>query len=138
MAQAAARPWVWLDGVFAAALRRLFMRRIGRDTALIVPFCIILIFASFAACAFLQIRLDKGHAVAQATLFEQTRALDLARATAASLDHYARMGAVFAAGPEQYRSAEFGRAEPAIGDIAVWDGTGRQLARLDALAAMEL
>jgi signal transduction histidine kinase len=138
MAQAAARPWVWLDGVYAAALRRPFMRRIGRDTALIVPVCIILIFGSFAACTLLQIRLDKGHALALAARFQQTRALDLARATAASLDHYARMGAVFAAGPELYRSAEFGRAEPAIKDIVVWDGAGRQLARLDALAAKAL
>jgi len=138
MAEATARPWVWLDGVCAAALRRPLMRRISRETGLIVPICIVLICGSFAACALLQMRLDKSHSLAQAARFQQGRAADLARATAATLNRYARMGAVFAANPEQYRSAELGRAEPAIHDIAVWDNGGRQLARLQALAGKML
>ena len=48
------------------------------------------------------------------------------------------MGAVFAASPEQYRSADLGRAEPAIRDIAVWDASGAQQARLDADRAQPL
>jgi signal transduction histidine kinase len=54
------------------------------------------------------------------------------------LDPYARMGRVFAAGPDKYRTAELGRAEPAIRDIAVWDAAGHPIARLDPLAAAAL
>src|SRR3954470_19935128 len=70
--------------------------------------------------------------------FEQARARDIAAAAAGTLDRYARMGRVFAAGPEQYRSAELGRAEPAIRDIAVWDAAGVPLARLDPTAVTAL
>src|SRR5579875_1670601 len=132
MAEATARPWMWLDGILAAAARGIFVRRLGRDMRFTVALCIILICGSFAATALLAMRLDKSHALAQATRFEQARATDLARATAATLDRYARMGAVFAASPAQYRSADLGRVEPAIRDIAVWDSAGVELARLDA------
>jgi signal transduction histidine kinase len=139
MAEATARPsswWgVWLDGMYAAAAQWVFVRRFGRDIRVTVPLCIILICGSFAATALLEMRLDKNHALDQARHFERARAADLARATAASLDRYARMGAVFAAGPEEYRSADLSRAEPAIRDIAVWDAGGTQTARLDATAA---
>ncbi len=139
MAEATARPsswWgVWLDGIYAAATQWVFVRRFGRDIRVTVPVCIILICGSFAATALLEMRLDKNHALDQARHFERARAADLARATAASLDRYARMGAVFAAGPEEYRSADLAKAEPAIRDIAVWDAGGTQTARLDATAA---
>jgi signal transduction histidine kinase len=138
MAEATARPWDRLDGMVAAAFRHPFARRLTRDTRLTIPLCIILICGSFAACALLQMRLDKSHALAQAARFEQLRAGDLARAGAATLDRYARMGAVFAASPEQYRSADLAKAEPAITDIAVWDRSAIQLARLDATAPTPL
>jgi signal transduction histidine kinase len=138
MAEATARPWDRLDGIFAAAFRHPFVRRLTRDGRLTIPLCIVLICGSFAACALLQMRLDKSHALAQATRFEQGRAADLARATAAALDRDARMGAVFAASPEQYRSADLAKAEPAIRDIAVWDGHGAQLARFDTTATAPL
>jgi len=124
--------------MIAAAIHWPFAGRFGRDIRFTVPLCIILICGSFAATALLQMRLDKSHALAQAQRFEQARADDLAGATAATLDRYARMGAVFAASPEQYRSADLARAEPAIRDIAVWDADGRQQARLDATAAQPL
>jgi len=138
MAEATVRPWVWLDGMCAAAIQWPFVRRFGRDIRVTVPLCIILICGSFAATALLEMRLDKNHALDQARHFEQARATDLAHATAAALDRYARMGAVFAAGPEEYRSADLSRAEPTIRDIAVWDANGTQLARLDAAAARPL
>jgi len=138
MAEATARHWVWLDGLIAAAIRWSFARRFGRDVRFIVPLCIVLICGSFAASALIAMRLDKNHALAQATRLEQVRAFDLARATGAELDRYARMGAVFAASPEQYRSADLGRAEPAIRDIAVWDADGIQRSRLDATAVRPL
>jgi signal transduction histidine kinase len=139
MAEATARPsswWgVWLDGMYAAATQWPFVRRVGRDIRVTIPLCIILICGSFAATALLEMRLDKNHALDQARHFERARAADLARATAATLDRYTRMGAVFAAGPEEYRSADLSRAEPAIRDIAVWDAGGTQTSRLDATAA---
>jgi signal transduction histidine kinase len=138
MAEATARPWIRLDGLFATAFRWPMARRFGRDIRFTVPLCIILICGSFAATALLQMRLDKSHALAQAARFEQARAADLADATAATLNRYARMGAVFAAGPAEYRSADLGRAEPAIRDIAVWDAKGLQQARLDATATQSL
>ncbi|HEY1877296.1 MAG TPA: HAMP domain-containing sensor histidine kinase [Rhizomicrobium sp.] len=138
MAEATARPWTRLEGLIAAAIRWSFAWRFGRDIRFIVPLCIVLICGSFAASALIAMRLDKNHALAQATRLEQARVLDLARATGAGLDRYARMGAVFAASPEQFRSADLGRAEPAIRDIAVWDADGIQRSRLDATAVRPL
>ncbi len=133
MAEAALRPWTALDG--AAVLGWSFVRRIARDARFTVPICIILICGSFAAAALLQMRMDRGRALAQAATFERARATDVARAAGATLDRYARLGAVFAASPQQYRSADFGSAEPAIRDIAVWGPDGAQEARFDAVAA---
>jgi signal transduction histidine kinase len=138
MADATTRPSGWLEGIYAAAVRRPFVRRLGRDIRFTVAVCTILICGSFAATALIGMRLDKNHALAQAARFEQRRTVDLAVAAGATLDRYARMGAVFAANPEQYRSADLSRAEPAIRDIAVWDAQGRQQARLDATAARPL
>ena len=135
---AEARPQVWLDSMLAAAGRWPLVRRFGRDIRFTVPVCIILICGSFAASAVLEMRLDRSHALSQAARFEQTRALDAARVTGAALDRYARMGAVFAASPEEFRSADLARAEPAIRDIVVWDEAGGQRARLSATAVRPL
>ena len=117
MAEAALRLWTGLDG--AAVLTGSVVRRAARDVRFIVPICIILICGSFAAAALLQMRMDRGRALAQAATFERARAADIARSTGETLDRYVRLGAVFAAGPQLYRSADLGRAEPAIRDIAV-------------------
>ena len=135
MAEASIRPWVWRDGLYATASRLPFARRLGRDIRLTVALCIVLICGSFAATALLAMRLDKSHALAQAQAFEQARARDLAAVTGRTLDRYARMGVVFASGPEQYRAADLSRAEPAIRDILVWNASGAQQARLNATAA---
>ncbi len=134
MAEAATRPWNRWDGAFAAILQRPLARRITRDTRLAVPVCIILICGCFAAAALLQMRLDRSHALGQAAVFERERATTIARATSQTLDRYARLGGVFAASPQQYRSADVARAEPAIRDIAVWNPDGSQQARFDATA----
>ena len=133
MAEAVLRLWTGLDG--ATVQGRSFVRRATRDVRFIVPICIILICGSFAAAALLQMRMDRGRALAQAAGFERARIVEVANGAAQALDRYARMGAVFAASPQQYRSADLGRAEPAIRDIAVWGPEGAPLARLDATAA---
>src|SRR6478609_4095471 len=125
MAQATTRPWNRLDGVFTVALRR----PLARDARFIIPVCIILICGCFTAAALLQMRLDRSHALAQAATFETARVQSVAQSAGLTLDRYARLGAVFAASPQQYRSADLGRAEPAIRDIAVWDGRGNRQAR---------
>jgi signal transduction histidine kinase len=133
MAEAVLRLWTGLDG--ATVQGRSFVRRATRDVRFIVPICIILICGSFAAAALLQMRMDRGRALAQAAGFERARIVQVASAAAQTLDRYARMGAVFAASPQQYRSADLGRAEPAIRDIAVWSQSGAPQARFDATAA---
>jgi len=111
-------------GMMAVLLERPLIRRLVRDGRYTVPICIILICGCFAAAALLQMRLARSHALAQAATFERERTGIIARATGQSLDRYARLGAVFAASPQQYRSADLGQAEPAIRDILVWDAAG--------------
>jgi signal transduction histidine kinase len=134
MAEATARPGFWRDGMLVAALQRPLARSLSRDIRFTVPICIILICGSFAAAALLQMRLDRRHALAQAASFERARAADIAQRAGQSLDRYARLGRVFAASPQQYRSADLAKAEPAIRDIAVWGADGTQQARLSAAA----
>ncbi|HWA69351.1 MAG TPA: ATP-binding protein [Rhizomicrobium sp.] len=127
MAEATARPLIWLDGL--AALVR--PRRLLRDARVTIPVCVLLICGCFAATALLQMRLDRAHAIAQAESFGRSRAADIAQATGQTLDRYARLGALFAASPQLFRSAEMARAEPGLRDIIVWQG-GVQQARLTA------
>lgn len=122
----------WSRGILAAVLERPFVRRVLRDGRITVPVCIVLICGCFAAAALLQMRLDRSHALAQAAAFEQERTGMIARATGQALDRYAWLGAVFADSPAQYRSADLGRAEPAIRDIMVWDGAGKLRAQWQA------
>jgi signal transduction histidine kinase len=118
--------------ILAALLEHRFARRLVRDGRYTIPICIILICGCFAAAALLQMRLDRSHALAQATTFERERVQITARNTGQALDRYARLGAVFAASPEQFRSADLLRAESAIRDILVWDADGHQRARFRA------
>jgi len=122
----------------AAVLARPLVRRVFRDIRYTVPICIVLICGCLAAAALLQMRLDRSHALAQAASFERARVAAAARAAGRTLDRYARLGTVFAAAPQQYRSAELGRSEPAIRDILVWDADGTQQARLQPSALADL
>jgi signal transduction histidine kinase len=140
MAEAIARSWERLDGILTGALPFVVrpFSRIGRDVRFTVILCTVLICGSFAACAVLQMRADRAHALDQASHFQQIRAADIAQAVGAALDRDAAMGRAFADSPLQYRSADLGQAAPAIRDIAVWDSSGRQIARLDATARTPL
>ena len=132
MAQATTRPWYRPDGALAAILQRPLARRLTRDARFTIPICIVLICGSFTAAALLQMRLDRSHALTQAAGFESQRVKSVAQNTGRTLDRYARLGTVFAASPQQFRSADLGRAEPAIRDIGVWDALGNYRARLKA------
>ena len=138
MAEATARPSTFrgmpfqiTDGVLAAVSA--FARPLPmsfRDRRILVPLCILSVCASLSAVAALQMGQDRGRALAQAQAAQTQRVQDIARIAAASLDRHARLGAVFAASPQQYRAADLARAEPAIRDIAVYDTGGRILSRL--------
>lgn len=133
MAEATARAGTRLEDMTVALGRHPLLRRLGRDTRLIVPLCILLICGSFAAAAAIQMRLDRIHALTQAEAFHRARAGGIAFGAGRALDRYARMAAVFAASPEVYRGGEVGRAEPAIRDIAVYDAAGRLASHFDPL-----
>ena len=108
-------------------------RRVTRDVRLTVPVCILLICGSFAAAAAIQMRQDRIHALNQAAAFHSARAGGIAFGAGRALDRYARMARVFADSPQLFRSAELGRAEPAITDIAVYGAGGVLQSHLDAL-----
>jgi hypothetical protein len=142
MAEAAARPsnmpGNWLDAARAARwpfVSRPFVSSMFRNIRFVVPACIILICGCFAAAALVQMRLDRAHALEQVTGFAQRSAADRATVVGGTLDRFARMGEAFADSPQQYRSADLARAEPAIRDIAVFDAKGALLSRLDAATA---
>ena len=133
MAEATARSLDRLDGIFAPGQSLVRpLSRIGRSLRLTLLLCALLISASLIACVLLETRQIGMGAGSETARLEHAR--DIAGAAGAVLDRYARMGAVFAQSPEQYRGAELGRAEPAIRDIAVWDAAGTFLTRLDATA----
>ncbi len=75
-------------------------RRTLRNVRLMVPISIALICGSFAAAAVLSIRLDRVHALNQATYFEAARASDLANVAEMTLDRLAATGLGFARNPE--------------------------------------
>jgi signal transduction histidine kinase len=118
---------------FASAGLLTGFRRATRDVRLTVPVCILLICGSFAAAAALQMRLDRIHALDQAAASQQGRAGGIAFGIARTFARFSRMAEVFADGPQMFRSAELGRAEPAIRDIAVYGADGALEAHLDAL-----
>jgi signal transduction histidine kinase len=102
------------------------LRRLLRDTRLIVPVCIVLICGSFAAAALIQIRLDRAHAQSQAAAYEQARADGLARNAGQMLDRHARLGLLYA----DTLHPALARAEPAIRNIALFDAHGAIIATL--------
>ncbi|MCP5412033.1 MAG: HAMP domain-containing histidine kinase [Alphaproteobacteria bacterium] len=123
MARAAAHNMVLAD--IGGAMRRVW-RRMMRDARLTVPVCIILICGSFAAAALIQMRLERSHALAQASAFEQDHANGLAHAAASALDRYARLGRLYA----DTLYPALARAEPAIANIALFDARGQTIATL--------
>src|SRR4051812_30990913 len=88
----------------AAALADRLAHRLSRhpwtrNIRAIVPVCVLLICASFAAATFLSMRMDRLHALNQAGLFEQARAQDIAAMAGAGLDRLAAAGVFYADHP---------------------------------------
>ncbi|HXS05619.1 MAG TPA: HAMP domain-containing sensor histidine kinase [Rhizomicrobium sp.] len=104
-------------------------RHVFRNVRLMVPLCIALICGSFAAAAVLSLRLDRAHAVNQATYFEGERAGDLADIVGAALDRLANDGLTFARNPETRP------ADPALRNIAIFRA-GQLTSALKPLSAL--
>lgn len=93
-----------------------------RNVRLTVPLCLLLICGSFAAATFLSVRMDRLHALNQASMFEANRARDLAAVAAANLDRFAKAGAFYADHPGNEPSST------GLRNIAVFDSGGAMLA----------
>ena len=97
------------------------MRRLVRNVRLTVPICLILICGSFAAATLLSMRMDRAHALNEASLFESARARDLAAVAGANLDRMAEAGILYADNPG---------TDPKVAglhNIAVFDKSGAVL-----------
>ncbi len=75
-------------------------RRVLRNVRLMVPDFHRADLRQLAVAAVLSIRLDRTHALNQATYFEEARAGDLANVAGAALDRFAATGLGFARNPE--------------------------------------
>src|SRR5258706_6215424 len=73
-------------------------RRTSLNVRITVIVCLVLIAASFAGAAALQMRLDRVRALSQARWYEALRARDIGAAAGASLDRFADAGRSFADG----------------------------------------
>lgn len=114
------------DGAAALVegMGRKLIRPWMRNARLTVPLCLVLIFGCFAAASMLSMRLDRQHALAQAALFENRRAHDLAAVAAANLDRFAALGLAYADNPGSEPAA------PGLINVAVLDPGGAILALL--------
>ncbi|HEY1961572.1 MAG TPA: HAMP domain-containing sensor histidine kinase [Rhizomicrobium sp.] len=103
------------------------MRTATRHVRWTVLISIVLIFGSFVCAAVIQMRLDRVHALNQATAMEARRAGELAADYAAMLDRYAALGTAFAnATPNAETSAALSEAGGAsLENLVVLDGTGQ-------------
>ena len=72
------------------------MRLATRNVRWTILISILLIFGSFVSAAVIQMRLDRMHALDQASAMEARRAQELAADYAATLDRYAALGTAFA------------------------------------------
>ena len=105
------------------------MRVATRNVRWTILISIVLIFGSFVSAAVIQMRLDRIHALDQATVMEARRAQELAADYAATLDRYAALGAAFTnAIPNVETSAALSEAGgPELENVAVLDGAGKLL-----------
>jgi signal transduction histidine kinase len=93
-----------------------FARKSTLNIRLTVLVCLVLIAGSFAGAAALQMRLDRAHALSQASWYEVRRARDIAANVDAALDRLADSGRAFADGRTP--------ATTGIRNIAVFDLSG--------------
>ena len=105
------------------------MRASTRNVRWTVLISILLIFGSFVSAAIIQMRLDRTHALSQASLIESRRAEETASDLGATLDRYAALGAAFA--NAQLNAETSGALSEAGGaalqNIVVLDGAGQPL-----------
>jgi signal transduction histidine kinase len=71
------------------------LRRVAGNIRITVALSVILICGSFAAAAFIQMRNDRAHALAEAASFDDERAQELALDLGGELNRYAAIGAAF-------------------------------------------
>ena len=104
-------------------------RLAARNIKTTVIISVVLICGSFAAAAALQMRLDRVHALNQASYFDARRAQDIASVIAAALDRIAERGRAFADGGGGERPPGWLR------NIAVFDGAGAATSTLTGTTA---
>jgi len=110
---------------FAGSAARFASRNVKTSVAISV----VLICGAFAAASALQMRLDRLHAMNQASYFEARRANDLAAVIESNLRRIEAEGAAFASDPLAKR------ALPAIHNIAVYDAADFPTATLTGTTA---
>ncbi len=88
---------------------------------------VVLIAGCFAAAATLQMRIDRVHALSQATYFESRRAHDVAALSDSALDRFATLGRSFA---DNVLRSDI-PALPGLRNIAIYDGDGPPVAVLN-------
>jgi signal transduction histidine kinase len=99
------------------------VRRVAGNIRITVTVSVILICGSFAAAAFIQMRNDHAHALAEAANFDDERAQELALDLGGELDRYAAIGAAFtnAASSAETSAALSEAGGTALRNIAVLD-----------------
>jgi len=102
------------------------LRRVAGNIRITVAVSVILICGSFAAAAFIQMRNDRAHALAEAASFDDERAQELALDLGGELDRYAALGAAFtnAANSAETSAALSEAGGSALRNIAVLDLRG--------------
>ncbi len=118
--------WPFLEGIRLAALKAVAVA--ARKVRVTVVLSLVLIAGSFAAAALIQMRLDRAHALDQASYFQSVRARQIAADLSAALDRYAVLGAAFARAQGAETSAALAESGgPALRNVAVLDlGGGLQ------------
>ncbi|HEY2444793.1 MAG TPA: HAMP domain-containing sensor histidine kinase [Rhizomicrobium sp.] len=125
--------------IAAAALPRK-LRGLTGHVRLTVIVCLALIFGSFVSAALIQMWLDHNRGLAQAAMFGERRAQEMALDLGAALDRYRAIGLAFAAATTNAETSaalsEVGGA--ALDDIAVLDASGRTMSEMRGASRVQL
>jgi signal transduction histidine kinase len=110
------------------------LRRLARNVRFNVVLSLVLIAGSFAAAATIQMRLDRAHAMAQASAFSQRRAGEIAADLSVVLDRYAALGNAFANATGAESAAALSEAGgPSLRNIAVLNADGQVVSEMKAM-----
>jgi signal transduction histidine kinase len=103
-----------------------------RNVRATVIFSLVLICGSFACAAAIQLRLDRGRALDQATQFETRRAQEIAADLGNTLDRYAALGAAFAnaTGTAETSAALSEAGGRALRNIVILDRNGEAVSQM--------